>query len=167
VDRYCPNQTRRYHATSITCFLWSTEGIVVFAHDVNGTAGLPIQTYRGLRRFSEVADSTCCIDPNYKYFHRADATSPVFREETIDLSFPYTLEPSLLSTGSESLAKLAAATPLDSSSGFWESPVLIVPDDLWNPKSLILDKDKSTPFRTQHSYLLCRAEAQNPRKLSR
>ncbi len=46
VVRYCPNQTRRYHATSITCFLWSTEGIVVFAHDVNGTAGLPIQTYK-------------------------------------------------------------------------------------------------------------------------
>ena len=43
--RYCPNQTREYHATSITCFLWGTEGIVVFAHDVNGTAGLPIQTY--------------------------------------------------------------------------------------------------------------------------
>jgi hypothetical protein len=36
---------RSYHAASTTCFLANTTDAVVFAHNVNRSAGLPLQTF--------------------------------------------------------------------------------------------------------------------------
>jgi hypothetical protein len=105
-----------------------------WAHSHKGSSTPKKGLEEGLRRCWSAAKSTCCSCPSsYKLFpptpcfvHRVHAKLLVriWRWDTIVPSFMCTSVPSLLRRGSDPLAKLAAATPKDSTYRLWPQFIL-------------------------------------------